>query len=105
LEARLPLAIANIKAKLTEWRDNGIPRNKKPYDHAYYGFNDEVLNWFIQVRREFKGLPIGMGIGISRGDDYAALILWKTPTQFVYWSIRGGDEIPPADFSPKYSIV
>jgi len=68
---------------------------------------DDVFYVFAQIRKKHMGAAVGVAFGdlTKQKKDYAALVLWRSNTEFVYWSPQLGREIPKADFDPRIVIA
>lgn len=100
--------IEAAKTTLTNWKNNGLPEEGRFIDSTYYSYNDQVFYWFSHIRREHQGVPVGAALGKYQETDYGALILWKSPREFVYWDIFESVEFAEGDFpdfKPRIVIV
>jgi hypothetical protein len=79
----------------------------------YYSYNDRVFWWFSHIRQMHKGAPVGVAFGkatnpnVPQSFDYASLVLWRSPSDFVYWDIIGAKDATQMDikFIPRIVIV
>jgi hypothetical protein len=97
-------AIDDAKKTLAEWNTKGYGQSNE-IDSALFTPTDQAFYYFAHIRRWYvtdhkphpptKALPVGFVVGKieSSGNDYAALILWKSKTEFIYWDVYGGEAI------------
>lgn len=99
----IPKLTDQVEETLIKWATHGIPIHGGPVDTNYYLQNDRVINWYIHIRQEHKGAPIGMAFGIDAEDDYGCLVLWKNKNQYIFWDIDAAEGF--TDFSPRVVFV
>jgi hypothetical protein len=89
-----------------EWQD--LFMNPK-----YWSFSDRVFYWFAHIRAMHQGAPVGVAFGEattkkkSQNFEYAALVLWKSANEFIYWDIQTAKNLTELDakFEPRVVIV
>jgi len=113
-------AIDDAKKTLAKW--NLERKGQSDIDSTLFTQADQAFYYFAHIRRWYvtdhkpaptKALPVGFVVGTiaSSGNDYAALILWKSKTDYIYWDIYGGDVVDsrlksgPSKLKPRVVIV
>jgi hypothetical protein len=70
---------------------------------------DRVFWVYNQLRNKYNRAAVGFALGTKPNEtdkkkDSAAIVLWKSATQCIFWDVENGVEIAPKDFKPKFLL-
>lgn len=106
----------DLKAKKLEGEclppENTVARDRYyDLDARFFSQPDRTFYRFAQLKKKYKGAPIGVAFGIApsktdgRNIETARIMLWKTSSDYTYWKVGDGDRQKEPKFTPKIVLV
>jgi hypothetical protein len=80
-------------------------------DARFFSQPDRTFYRFAQLKKKYKGAPIGFAFGTapSKKDgskiETARIMLWKTSGYYTYWKVGDGNRQKEPNFAPKIVLV